>query len=68
MAYVRINVVEFDSEEYLKRDAEVLNSNAGDLFRCCQTKFNASQSTTITQTYEAQIWNHSMRAALRLCL
>lgn len=32
MAYVRINMVEFDSEEDLKRDAEVLNSNAGNLF------------------------------------
>ena len=37
-------------------------------WRCCQTKPNTSQSATITQTYEAQIWNHSMRAALRFCL
>ena len=35
---------------------------------CCQTKSNTSQSTTIIQTYEAQIWNHSVRAALRFCL
>jgi hypothetical protein len=34
----------------------------------CQTKPNTSQSTTVTQIYEAQIWNHSMRAALRFCL
>ena len=36
--------------------------------RCCQTNSNTSQSTTITQIYEAQIWNHSVRAALRFCL
>ena len=36
--------------------------------RCCQTKPNTSQSTTIIQTYEAQILNHSVRAALRFCL
>ncbi len=35
---------------------------------CCQTKPNTSQSTTIIQTYEAQILNHSVRAALRFCL
>ena len=35
---------------------------------CCQTNSNTSQSTTITQIYEAQIWNHSVRAALRFCL
>jgi len=33
-----------------------------------QTNSNTSQSTTITQIYEAQIWNHSVRAALRFCL
>ena len=36
--------------------------------RCCQTKPNPSQSATITQIYEAQIWNHSLRAVVRFCL
>jgi len=31
----------------------------------CQTKSVTSQSATIIQTYEAQILNHSIRAALR---
>ena len=35
---------------------------------CCQTKPNTSQSAMITQTYEAQIWNHSLRAVVRFCL
>ena len=43
-------------------------TNVGQEFWCCQTNSNTSQSTTITQIYEAQIWNHSVRAALRFCL
>ena len=35
---------------------------------CCQTKPNTPQSATIIQSYEAQILNHSMRAALRFYL
>ena len=37
-------------------------------WRCCQTKPNTAQSAMITQTYEAQIWNHSLRAVVRFCL
>ena len=36
--------------------------------RRCQTKPNTSQSAIISKTYEAQIWNHSLRAVVRFCL
>ncbi len=35
---------------------------------CCQTNSNASQKTVIAKSYEAQIWNHSFRAAVRFRL
>ena len=54
MAYVRINVVEFDSEEYLKRDAEVLNSNAGDLFP--ELLLIAGVQTTETSSFSITIY------------
>jgi len=38
------------------------------LIGCCQTNSNTSQSTTIKQIYDAQIWYHSMRAVVRFCL
>ena len=56
------------SDVMIKARSNTDQVNIKVIFRCCQTKPNTSQSATITQTYEAQIWNHSMRAALRFCL
>ena len=67
MAYVRINMVEFDSEEDLKRDAEVLNSNAGNLFpellliAGVQTTETSSLSITVHPNKEAADRAKSLR-------
>ena len=50
------------------RPKEVQLINPAQVERCCQRNFNWSLSTKIRGHYEAQSWNHSVRAAQRFCI
>jgi hypothetical protein len=67
--------MEIEATKFYQPDDEVMRAIAAKQKlaqwrneRRCQINSNASQNTIITQSYEAQIWNHSVRTALRFCL
>ena len=62
LRYIRVGTL--DDPSQCPPDVQIFTSSKW----CCQTNSNASQKTVIAKSYEAQIWNHSFRAAVRFRL